>query len=631
MLTEPGGIFSVALSVKPALSEPPRPLAGMLPYGDRTFLPNCGSKPAPERPSVYRPTSLLHLFCAGSRTERIPQPVAILLGPRRRFRVRLCFRRSRERLRDVGLLLALESNHGRVPGAEQETLYNITRFGSDRDGVTSLRISGKAVTNHHTVRALQHALHIRRIRTLRKQKRRIGLRLRKRRAKKKRYTQFRIHSIPFNTSNGARDTGQSFHAAVASTRQFVWPVCAIIARTMQGIAQALNRRRFIQHVLGSPFVAGALAGQSLAARATLTSATDALDVFDFMPAAQKNMSAAHWAYLMTGVDDDLTRDWNHEAFRLFQIRPRRFVDVERIDTSVEIFGQRYSSPILLDPVGSQRAFFSEGELATARAARVRGTQMILSTVTATSLPEVAKEYQRPLWFQLYLNNDSEITRGLIQKAERSGCPVLVVTVDSPSGGNRETAVRAGRRGEGECRTCHEPGLKGMLKEHPMFDGLDISNARGLSTSVTWELLDRIRASTRMKIVVKGIMTGEDARLSMERGLDGIVVSNHGGRQEETLFSTIEALPEIVSAVKGRIPILIDGGFRRGTDVFKALALGATAIGIGRPYIWGLGAFGQAGVEKILGLMEAELVVAMKQAGVTSISRITGEYVRRRSM
>lgn len=401
---------------------------------------------------------------------------------------------------------------------------------------------------------------------------------------------------------------------------------------MQGIAQAFNRRRFIQHVLRSPLVAaGAIAGQSLPTPANLNSAADALDVFDFVPLAQKNMSAAHWAYLMTGSDDDLTRDWNHEAFRLYQIRPRRFVNVERVDTSLEIFGQRFSSPILLDPVGSQRAFHSEGELATARAARARGNQMILSTVTATSLPDVAKEYQRPLWFQLYSSNDWGITKGLIQKAEGSGCPVLVVTVDSPSGGNRETSVRAGRRGEGECRACHEPGLKGTLKEHPMFDGLDVSKARALTNSVTWELLDRIRATTRMKIVVKGIMTGEDAKLSVEHGLDGIVVSNHGGRQEETLLSTIEALPEIASAVQGRIPVLIDGGFRRGTDVFKALALGAMAIGIGRPYIWGLGAFGQAGVEKILSLMEAELVVVMKQAGITSIAKITADYVRRRPL
>jgi 4-hydroxymandelate oxidase len=405
-----------------------------------------------------------------------------------------------------------------------------------------------------------------------------------------------------------------------------------MTRTMNKmVLGSLSRRRFVEHVLRSPLVAaGAVAAQSVPARAPITSAREALDVFDFAPLAQKNMSAAHWAYLMTGVDDDLTRDWNHDAFGLFQIRPRRFVDVERIDTSVQIFGQRYPSPILLDPVGSQRAFHADGEMATARAAHARGNQMILSTVTATAMRDVAKEYQRPLWFQLYAGNDWGITKGLIQKAEESGCPALLVTVDTPSGGNRETAARGGRRGEGECRACHEPGLKGTLKEHPMYDGLDVSKARGVTNPVTWELIDRIRGFTHMKIVIKGVMAGEDARLSVERGMDGVVVSNHGGRQEETLLSTIEVLPEVVSAVKGKIPVLVDGGFRRGTDVFKALAIGATAIGIGRPYIWGLGAFGQPGVERILQLMEAELGMVMQQAGTPAIGKITPEFIRRRS-
>jgi isopentenyl diphosphate isomerase/L-lactate dehydrogenase-like FMN-dependent dehydrogenase len=171
----------------------------------------------------------------------------------------------------------------------------------------------------------------------------------------------------------------------------------------------------------------------------------------------------------------------------------------------------------------------------------------------------------------------------------------------------------------------------MLKEHPMYDGLDVSKFSGITNPVTWESIDRIRELTHMKIVVKGVMTGEDAQLCVEHGLDGIVVSNHGGRQEETLLSTIEVLPEIVNVVKGRIPVLIDGGFRRGTDVFKALAIGATAIGIGRPYIWGLGSLGQRGVERVLELMQAELVMVMKQAGATAIGKITPEFVRRRSV
>ena len=392
-----------------------------------------------------------------------------------------------------------------------------------------------------------------------------------------------------------------------------------------------NRRRFLQYVLGSPAIVAACAkGQSGSGRPLIASPGTAFDIFDFVPVAQKNMSSAHWAYLMTGVDDDLTRDWNHEAFRLFQIRPRRLVDVTRIDTTVEIFGQRYPSPIFLDPVGSQRAFHSDGELATARAARARGNQMILSTVTSTAMRDVVKEYQRPLWSQLYTSDDWEVTKGLIRKAEESDCPVLAVTVDTPSSGNRETMLRGGRRGEGECATCHEPGLKGMLKEHPMYEGLNVARVHSVTNPLTWELIDRIRGVTRMKVLVKGIMSAEDARLAVERGLDGMVVSNHGGRQEETLLSPIEVLPEIAAVVKNRIPVLIDGGFRRGTDVFKALALGASAVGIGRPYIWGLGAFGQSGVERVIQLLEAELVIVMKQSGTPAIAKITPEFVRRRA-
>ena len=171
----------------------------------------------------------------------------------------------------------------------------------------------------------------------------------------------------------------------------------------------------------------------------------------------------------------------------------------------------------------------------------------------------------------------------------------------------------------------------MLKTHPMYDALETAKLGGITDPVTWESIDRIREFTRMKIVAKGVMTSEDAQLCVEHGLDGIVVSNHGGRQEETLLSTIEVLPEIVNVVKGRIPVLIDGGFRRGTDVFKALAIGAAAVGIGRPYLWGLGAFGQPGVERVLELMQAELVMVMKQAGTTAIGKITPEYVRRRSV
>jgi 4-hydroxymandelate oxidase len=390
----------------------------------------------------------------------------------------------------------------------------------------------------------------------------------------------------------------------------------------------LSRRRFIEFLRASPlFLPHALAEQKPAGQ-LMAAPAEAMNVFDFMPVAQKNIAPQHWAYLMTGSDDNLTLQANRDGFQLFQIRPRRFVDIENIDTSVELFGQRQSSPIFLAPCGSQRAFHSQGEVATARAARAAGAQMILSTVTSTYVQDVVREYQQPLWYQLYPTNDWEITRQLIGRAQDAGCPVLVLTADSPTVSNREMQHRWNKANP-QCRACHGPDIQSNLREHAMFTGLDISRVRSYVYPYTWPLIERIRQTTRMELVVKGVVTAEDAQLCVKNGVDGIIVSNHGGRQEESLLSTIEALPEVVAAVNGKIPVLIDSGFRRGTDVFKALALGASAVCIGRPYLWGLGAFGQPGVERVHQLLQAELVTTMKLAGTTSIPAITPDYVRRR--
>jgi len=414
-------------------------------------------------------------------------------------------------------------------------------------------------------------------------------------------------------------------------------------------ANSLSRRRFIEYLSGSPlylpmamsaFASAGRASSSAAflqsprdatapTQSSIPSATDALNVFDFMPVAQQKIAPQHWAYLMTGCDDNLTVQANRDGFQLFQIRARRFVDIENVDTSVRVFGQQYPSPFMLAPIGSQRAFHGDGELATARAARAFGAQMILSTMASHHVRDVAKECQRPLWFQLYPTNDWEVTQRLIQVAEQSDCPVLVLSADNPTRSNRETQKREGDREQVRCQTCHQPGFQGFLREHAVFRGLDVSRVRSHLYPITWSLIDRIRRVTRMKVVIKGIVTAEDAELCVRNGIDGIVVSNHGGRQEESSLSTIEVLPEVVKAVNGKIPVLVDSGFRRGTDAFKALALGATAVGIGRPYIWGLGAFGQPGVEHVLQLLQTELVLTMKMAGCTAIPRITPDFVRRR--
>jgi isopentenyl diphosphate isomerase/L-lactate dehydrogenase-like FMN-dependent dehydrogenase len=367
--------------------------------------------------------------------------------------------------------------------------------------------------------------------------------------------------------------------------------------------------------------------------ALISSPEEAFDVMDFEPVARKNLPPAHFGFLATGVDDDATVRANHEGFSKLQIRARRLVDVSNIDMSARLFGTAWDNPIALSPVGDQKAFHPEGEVAVARAARAKGHLQILSTVTSYSVEDVAAARGAPIWFQLYVNNVWDIVRAVIKRAEAAGCPVLVLTVDLKEGSNRETLFRAERADTRQCSMCHTNGFKGFgrVANRPMFAGLDVSKATNLiSPALDWDYVKRLKDTTTMKLILKGIVTREDAQLAVEHGVDGIIVSNHGGRGEETLRSTIECLPEVLDGCARKIPVLVDGGFRRGTDIFKALAFGATAVGIGRPYIWGLAAFGQPGVEAVLTILQRELQTIMRQAGTTSIDKITSAYLAKRS-
>jgi (S)-2-hydroxy-acid oxidase len=388
------------------------------------------------------------------------------------------------------------------------------------------------------------------------------------------------------------------------------------------------------NVFGSAMHGGkmlATGGTPAPAAEPITSADQALDVMDFEAVARKVLPPAHFAYLATGVDDDATVGINHEAYSHLEIRSRRLVDVSKLDTSVKLFGTTWETPIFLCPVSSMKAFHPEGEVAAAKAARSRHHLQILSTVASTSVEEVTAARGEPLWQQLYPTNDWNVTQAIIKRAEAAGSPVLVFTIDIHDNSNRETIARGRRMDNRDCSACHEKGFAGYLHQNPMFDGLNIAKATGLyDPSFTWDFVKRLKDATKMKLILKGIVTREDAQLAVEHGADGIVVSNHGGRSEESLRSTIECLPEVVDAVKGKVPVLIDGGIRRGTDVFKALALGATAVGIGRPYAWGLAAFGQSGVEAVLAIMRRELEIVMRQAGTPSVGGITKAFVTARS-
>lgn len=385
-----------------------------------------------------------------------------------------------------------------------------------------------------------------------------------------------------------------------------------------------SRREFLRFLAASPWLAQAGIGFAQDT-SPITDPKNAINVFDFQEAAKATLPIAHYGYLATGTNDDGTVRANRAGFDKFQLRVRRLVDISHIDTSIELMGTKWETPIIIAPTGSQKAFHPEGEVAVARAARAQGHLQILSTVTTSSVEEVTEARGAPIWYQLYPTTEWSITKQLLSRAEGAGCPVVVLTVDLQGGSNRETAERASRNDDRQCDVCHAEG--GYYDRKPMFDGVDTSPITSQEPpTMTWDYARKVQDATPMKLFIKGIVTAEDAVLCVDNGIDGIVVSNHGGRAEASNRSTIECLPEIVAAVRGRIPVIIDGGFRRGTDIFKALALGADAIAIGRPYLWGLGAFGQPGVETVLSILRAELEMVMRQAGTTSIQAITREYV-----
>lgn len=408
---------------------------------------------------------------------------------------------------------------------------------------------------------------------------------------------------------------------------------------VDGHRRIADRRRFLTFLASSPLFAlsasgawSALVETAQAAesdgptRALIASANDALNVFDFELVARQKLPPAHYGYLATGVDDDATLLANRTGFSKIQIRARRLVDVSRIDTSTELFGTTWKTPIVLAPVGSQKAFHADGEMASARAAGGRGHLQILSTGSTTSVENVTSAWRGPIWYQLYPTDTWRITQALVKRAERAGCPVLVLTVDLPFGRNTETEVRFRQSDTRQCASCHQPGWAGYFRRKPMFDGLDLTGVSMAAPGLTWEVVRRLRDITKLKLVLKGIETREDAELAVRHGVDGIIVSNHGGRAQEGGRGTIECLPEVVDGVQGKLPVLIDGGFRRGTDIFKALALGARGICIGRPYIWGLAAFGQAGVDKVLDILTRELVLMMRHAGTTSVGKIDRSFI-----
>src|SRR5258705_9817990 len=354
---------------------------------------------------------------------------------------------------------------------------------------------------------------------------------------------------------------------------------------------------------------------------------DALDVFDFEPVMKKNVPPAHFGYMATGVDDETTLRANRDGFRKFELRPRRLVDVSKIDMSAEILGVKYDSPIVIAPAGSNRAFHPDAEIAVAKAAKAGNHLQILSTVATTSIEDAIEARGAPVWLQLYTTQRWQVADGLVKRAEAAGAPAIVVTLDVRSSAKWETFVRLRRTDTRDCGSCH--GFNASLSRKPNFTGIDLGGVSStIVTNLTWDLIKRLRDTVKVKLVLKGILAFEDAKLAADAGIDAIVVSNPGGRVEDGVSATIDVLPEIVQAVGGPMPILVDSGFRRGSDIVKALAMGAQAVCIGRPYLWGLGAFGQPGVERVLAILRAETRNAMAQLGAPTLNDLTPAMVRR---
>ncbi len=340
---------------------------------------------------------------------------------------------------------------------------------------------------------------------------------------------------------------------------------------------------------------------------------------DFETAARPLLSPMAWAYIAGGAADEITLAWNREAYNRLRLRPRVLVDVSRLDTRTALFGQELASPVLLAPAAYQRIVHPEGEVATARAAAAASAIFVVSSFATTAIEDIAASAPAPLWFQLYVQRDREFTRDLVQRAEAAGCRALCVTVDTPVVGarNREQRTRFALPPGMDLPNLR--GLRGVRSGHTP-DASELYSQM-LNASLSWKDLGWLRSLSKLPLVLKGILDADDAARAVQEGADGVIVSNHGARNLDTVPATIEALPQVVERVAGAVPVLVDGGIRRGTDVLKALALGAKAVLIGRPYLYGLAAGGEDGVHRVLAILQQELQMAMALTGRPRLAEI----------
>ena len=350
-------------------------------------------------------------------------------------------------------------------------------------------------------------------------------------------------------------------------------------------------------------------------------------MYDFEAIMRAKLPRMAYDYYASGAHDEITLRENRAAYDRIHLRYRVLRDISRRDLSTTVLGQRVSMPVLIAPTAFQRMAHPDGEVATARAAGKAGTIMILSTLATSSIEEVMEAATGPVWFQLYVYKDRGATTGLVERAESAGCSALVLTVDAQIWGRRERDVRNRfRLPEGLSVKNLMPAGKEQFPRDAAGSGLAAYVASLFDPALSWKDLDWLCSITKLPVLIKGVVHPDDARQAPEYGVAGLIVSNHGGRQVDTSPATIEALPGVVKAVDDGLEVLIDGGIRRGTDVVKALALGAKAVGVGRPILWGLSHAGEKGVSQVLEILLDEIDSAMGLCGCTSVEEVSRDLI-----
>ena len=354
--------------------------------------------------------------------------------------------------------------------------------------------------------------------------------------------------------------------------------------------------------------------------------TPLCDIPDYERQAKAVMSEMAWEYISGGATDEITLRANRESYDRLRLCPEVLVDVSQVDTRVTLLGHEHPFPMLLAPTAYQRLTHPDGDLATAKGAGAAKATLVASIFATHSIEEIAAAATGPLWFQLYTQPDRGLTRDLVQRAEAVGGEALVVTVDTPVLGPRYREIRSKFALPPGVERSNLKGLAGAAAAHRPTEQSIYSAV--LNPKLTWKDLDWLRSLTQRPVLLKGVLNPNDAERAVQAGVAGIIVSNHGGRNMDTQPATIDALPRIVERVAGRMPVLVDGGIRRGTDVLKAMALGASAVLIGRPYLYGLAVDGAAGVTRVINILRREFEMAMATAGRPTIAAIDASVIWR---